>query len=101
MPDKLQGRKSDMLRKREIAQIFSLSEATVQKLTHEIEDQIAAGRYSRHAVIRDGKLLLINSVVFMDYMANRAMLKEKNARKYVPAFDYQTSKQYMGLEETK
>ena len=72
--------------KDKIAQEFSLSRSTVQGRVREIEEQIKKGRYNDYAVIRDGRILLINVLVFIDYMEYRKMLKDTNARKYVPAF---------------
>lgn len=72
--------------KDKIAQEFSVSKSTVQARVREIEEQIKEGRYNDYAVIRDGGILLINVLVFIDYMEYRKRLKDKNARKYVPEF---------------
>lgn len=72
--------------KDKIAQEFSLSKSTVQNRVREIEQQIKAGRYSDYAVIRDGNILLVNVLVFIDYLEYRKMLNDKNAKKQVPDF---------------
>ena len=38
------------------------------------------------AVIRDGNIVLVNTLVFVDYLKYRKALQEKNARKHVPPF---------------
>lgn len=72
--------------KDKIAQEFSLSKSTVQSRVKEIEEQVKKGRYSDYAIIRDGGILLINVLVFIDYLEYRQMLKSKNARKLAPEF---------------
>lgn len=72
--------------KDKIAQEFSISKATVQSRIKEIEEQIAEGRYNDYAIIRDGGILLINVLVFIDYLEYRKRLRDKNAKKYVPDF---------------
>lgn len=72
--------------KDKIAQEFSLSKTTVQLRVKEIEEQIREGRYNDYAIIRDGGILLINVLVFIDYLEYRKRLQDKNARKYVPEF---------------
>ncbi len=73
--------------KDKIAQEFSISKATVQSRVKEIEEQIKEGRYNDYAIIRDGKILLVNVLVFIDYMEYRRRLMDSNARKYVPEFE--------------
>ena len=53
----------------------------------EIEDEIKKGRYNDYSVIRDGKIVLINVLVFLDFMKYRGMLLDKNARKSAPPFE--------------
>jgi hypothetical protein len=55
-------------------------------------------RYSRYAVRRDGsKVLLVNYFVLVDYIGIRSMLKDKNARKYVPPFEPDVLSREMGF----
>lgn len=72
--------------KDKIAQEFSLGKSTVQLRVKEIEGQIKEGRYSEYAIIRDGGILLVNVLVFIDYLEYRQMLKSKNAKKSAPKF---------------
>ncbi|MCI9197757.1 MAG: hypothetical protein HFH56_06115 [Lachnospiraceae bacterium] len=72
--------------KDKIAQEFSLGKSTVQSRVKEIETQIKEGRYNDYAVIRDGGIVLINVLVFIDYLEYRKRLRDKNAKKYVPEF---------------
>lgn len=72
--------------KAQIAEEFGLSPSTVQARVKEIEKEVESGRYNAYAIIRDGRLLLINVLVFIDYMKYRKMLLDKNARKYAPEF---------------
>lgn len=73
------------MQKERIAQEFDISPNTVRNRLHEIEEK-EHDRYGDYAVIRDGKILLINMLVFLDYMTYRRRLLDKNARKYVPEF---------------
>ena len=69
-----------------IADEFHISTATVSLRLKEIEEEIKKGRYNDYAVIRDGRIILINMLVFVDYMTYRRQLLDKNASKYVPEF---------------
>lgn len=70
--------------KQQIAKEYDLSPSTVQNRMKEIEQEEA--RYGKRAIIRDGGIVLVNYLVFLDYLANRARLKDKNARKYVSPY---------------
>lgn len=72
--------------KEQIAREFGISKATVDNRLKEIEKEIKNGRYDDHAIIRDGKLVLINMIVFIDYLTYRRQLRDRNARKYTPEF---------------
>lgn len=74
------------MHKDQLAKEFSISKGTVYNRTQEIEQEIKNGRYNDYAVIHDGKLVLINVLVFLDYLTYRKMLLNKNARKHVPNF---------------
>ena len=54
----------------------------VDKKVRGIEDEIAAGRYNRYAIL-DG---MINVYAFIDYMKYERLLSDRNARKHVPEF---------------
>lgn len=72
--------------KDQIAEEFGISYGTVHNRIKGIEKEIAAGRYNRYALIRDGKLVLVNVLVFIDYLTYHQQLEDKNARKYTPPF---------------
>ena len=74
------------LKKDAIATEFDMCKNTVSNRVKEIEKEIKAGRYSDYAIIQDGNILLINLLVFIDYMTYRQRLQKKNLRKNVPAF---------------
>ncbi|MDD3416366.1 MAG: hypothetical protein PHY47_20580 [Lachnospiraceae bacterium] len=71
-----------------LADEFHLSPSTVYARLKEIEKEVEEGRYRGYdyTVIRDGKIVLINALVFIDYMTYRRQLLDHNARKYVPEF---------------
>lgn len=69
-----------------LANEFSISTGTVRNRLVEVEQEIKAGRYSEYSVIRDGKIVLVNALVFIDYMRYRQQLLDKTARKYTPKF---------------
>lgn len=65
---------------------FPMCKATFCTIISEIRQEIQAGRYSQCTLI-DEKPVRVSPLVFIDYMANRKMLKDKNARKYVHPFN--------------
>ncbi|MFI3172164.1 MAG: hypothetical protein R3Y58_07350 [Eubacteriales bacterium] len=81
-----------------IAQEFGVSTQTVKERLQEIREQIKQGRYSRYAVIADGRIVLINVYVFVDYLTYRQQLKDKNMSKHVPMFQPRTIAEMCGWE---
>jgi hypothetical protein len=71
-------------RKEDIAAELGISKGTVRARVLEIEAE--ADRYGDLAIIRDGNIVLINTLVFLDYEKYRKQLRDKNARKYTPPF---------------
>lgn len=72
---------------KDLANEFHVSKGTVANFAKEIEDEAKkSGRYSVYAVIKEGKMVRVNALVFADYFAFRKMLRDKNARKHVPPF---------------
>lgn len=69
-----------------IASQLSISLASVDKRIKEIKEEIEKGRYSESSVIKDGGIVLINYLVFIDYEVNRQKLLDSNARKYVEPY---------------
>ena len=85
--------------KQQLADEFHISKSTVYLRMKEIETEIQNGRYSDYAIIDDGNIVLVNVLVFIDYMTYRRRLKEKNARKYVPDFNPTEIKKVIGWED--
>lgn len=71
---------------KQLSEYEGKSPDTYRSIIHEIEYQIRIGRYPRSA-IGNGKPMDVNYYVYRDYMANREMLMNKNAKKLVPAFN--------------
>lgn len=84
------------MHKEQLANEFGISKQTVHNRMKEIENEIKSGRYNDYAVIQDGKLVLVNVLVFIDYLKYRKMLLDKNARKYVPEFKPEKLVQIIG-----
>ena len=81
-----------------IAQEFGVTTETVKKRLTELREQIKKGRYSRYAVISDGKIVLINVYVFIDFLTYRQQLNDVNMAKCVPLFDPRTVAEMCGWE---
>ena len=71
---------------RQLPEEFGLSKSTVYSRVKEIREEIEKGRYDERSIIDDGNIVLINTLVFKDYMMYRKFLREKNARKMAPPF---------------
>ena len=84
------------MKKEQLAKEFQISTGTVRTRLFEIENQIKNGRYSDYAIIRDGNIVLINVLVFIDYLTYRRQLLDSNARKYAPAFHPEKLVQMIG-----
>ena len=68
-----------------LARTFGISRSKVYDIVDEIKKQIELGRYNRYAILDNE----VNVGVFADYIKYRKLLKNKNARKYVPPFNLQ------------
>ena len=68
------------MKKEQLAKEFQISTGTVRTRLFEIENQIKNGRYNDYAIIRDGNIVLINVLVFIDYLTYRRQLLDRNAR---------------------
>lgn len=82
----------------ELSRCFGISRQTVYDRINEIEQEVAAKRYGPHSIMRDVGLVLINPLVFTDYMVYRSRLKNKNLRKTVPAYDPVKTSQELQLQ---
>lgn len=61
------------------------TERTVRNRMNEIEE--LKERYGEYSTIRDGGIVMINYLVWVDYRHFRKQLRQKNAKKYVPPYD--------------
>lgn len=84
------------MRKEQIAEEFDISKGTVDNRLKEIEEEVKKGRYNNYSVIHDGKLVLINVLVFIDYLTYRRQLRDRNARKYTPEYKPEVLVQSIG-----
>ena len=66
---------------------FNMGHSAVELRLKEIRSEIEQGRYPKNAFIKDGGFAWVNYYVWLDYLHNRKMLKEKNARKHVDPFN--------------
>mgnify|MGYP000786452920 CR=1 FL=1 len=87
--------------KKQLAEELEISPNTVKTRIQEIEEEIQKGRYEEYAVMRDGQLLAVNYMVWIDYITYRQRLREKNLRKFVPPFDPKKIASYAGINESE
>ena len=80
-----------------ICRTFGIGRQTMYRYEAGIREQIAQGRYNEYAIIDNE----INVGVFADYIKYRRMLKDKNARKYVPPFNLQNALAMVVPEEVE
>lgn len=73
--------------KEELKIEWSICTTTIDTRLKEIEDESRKGRYPNNSVIRDGGIVRVNHLVFIDYMTNRQRLLQPNLRKYVEPFN--------------
>lgn len=69
--------------KSSLCRTFGMSRQTVYRIEAGIREQMELGRYNSYAII-DNEM---NVGVVADYIKYRKLLKDKNARKYVPKFN--------------
>lgn len=80
-----------------LKQQIGKSLGTVDNRIKEIETQVEAGRYPKFSVIRDGGIVLVNYFVAIDYLDNRQMLLDSNAKKYVEPYNPRAIARSLGL----
>lgn len=83
----------------QLAEELGISKGTVQNRLKEIRGEIKSGRYVKQAIIEDGNIVLINVLVFLDYMSCRQQLRSKNLRKHVPPFRPEEWTRLLGWNE--
>lgn len=88
----------DMLTKKELAKEFHMCDRTVQTKIKRIEDLLAT-RYTPYSVIRHGKTLMCNVVVFFDYLTYENMLSDAGLSKHAPKFNYTEAQQYLNFRK--
>ncbi len=80
---------------KQIAKEFEHCVPTVRKRIGEIQEEIRRGRYIPQAVLT-GVDTRVNVYVWIDYMAWRTQLMEKNLRKQVPPFTPEVARSIAG-----
>lgn len=83
--------------KADLAEELGISKSTVHVRAEEMEK---SGRYGAYAVIRDGNLVLINILSFLDWMKYRKQLMDRNMAKYVPRYSARNVAEQMGWDMT-
>ena len=86
------------MNKKRLAETFDISKATVQQRIGEME---SCGRYGPYAILRDGQILQINVLAFVDWLKYRRLWQDKNLKKYVPEFVPQKVAESMGLKNDR
>ena len=81
---------------REIADDFGLNHKTVAARLKELRQM--SDRYGTRAVIDDGNLVLIYLPAWVDYMANRRRLLDRNLAKYVDPYDPKEVIRELGMD---
>ena len=76
---------------------WGICNTTIDTRLKEIEQEVQCGRYPNNSVIRDGGIIRVNHLVFIDYMYNRQRLLEPNLRKYVEPFNAYDIAKNIGL----
>lgn len=76
---------------------WDICNTTIDTRLKEIEAEASKGRYPSNSVIRDGGIIRVNHLVFIDYMYNRQKLLEPNLRKYVEPFNAYEIARNIGL----
>lgn len=80
---------------------YGMTLQTVSSYIKEIEAESGAGkRYASISVIRNGKTLLVNVFVFLDWISVRSRWKNPAARKYIKPFNAAEWAAYMGFYNT-
>lgn len=78
---------------------WDICNTTIDTRLKEIEKEVNNGRYPANSVIRDGGIIRVNHLVFIDYMYNRQKLLETNLRKHVESFNAYEVAKNIGLHD--
>lgn len=84
--------------KKDLADLLGISKATIQQRIGEME---TSGRYDPYAVIRDGQIVMINVLCFIDWMRYRRLWQDENLRKYIPEYNAENVARAMGWKIDK
>lgn len=76
--------KRPYLTQKELSEEFGLAQKTVTSRLKEI--RAMRDRYKTWSIIDDGNIVLVFVPAFVDYMANRRMLMDKNMAKHVAPY---------------
>jgi len=74
-----------LVTRHQIAEEFDMSLRTVDNRCKELVTY--KDRYGDFSLIKHGSLVLINKLVFVDFLAYRDRLRDKNLKKNVPAYN--------------
>lgn len=88
----------DLLTKRELSREFGLKERTVAVKVNAIE-KLVGDRYSPYSVVRNGKVLMCNVVVFGDYLTFESRLQDEKLKRLVPPFKYEEASRYLNFRK--
>lgn len=80
---------------KELCEHYQISDRTARTIVKELEAQ--KERYGDYTIMGEGALRRINFLAFTDYYRHRTMLKETNARKYVPPYNPQEVARSLGM----
>lgn len=75
-----------MLKPDGICRVYGMGRTKTDTLLKEMEEWIPK-RYPRVAVIRDGGTVLVNRLAFIDYMANRQLLRGGTTARYAKPYN--------------
>lgn len=78
-----------------LADALGISKSTVHVRTAEMQ-KMARDRYGDYAVIREGQIVLVNALAFIDWMRYRRELLDRNLAKHVPPYDPEALAKSMG-----
>ena len=81
----------------DLADKYGMCKRTVRDRVREIGNEVGRSkRYERQAIISDGNIVLINELVFLDWMQVRKDMLNKSTRKYVSDFNPGAWVRYLG-----
>ena len=71
-----------------LADKYGITKRTVRDRVREIEAESGKGkRYSSKSIISDGNIVLVNELIFLDWLSVRQLKKNKATNREIPAYD--------------